>query len=182
MAYHRGESMPIRFDQGERPQTFEVIQFKLGRPHFLIAGSDVAFHRRHLLHWLNDQKRGIPCTHEECPWCPGPTREAWYLPCLYAAPDRRTWKQGVLTLTEKMHDFRKLPLAGAIWHFERYGRFNAPVTWKHSEQVFKPIPFAGFDVIPSLVRVWGMYANMKRRLEVIDGAEPRLFNEPGIAG
>ena len=174
--------MPIRFDEGELAPASEVLQFHLGRPQWLIVGSQATFRKKHLLHYLPAKSRCVPCLHEDCPWCPGDLRLNWYLPALWYARERNAWKQGVLTLTSGMVDFLKEPVEGVVWEFERIGKKNGPVRWKRCERVFKPVPFGGFDVVPSLCRVWGMYANMRRRVEMILGDEPKLFDDQASAG
>ena len=169
--------MPLRFDSDPRPETFQVLQFALDAPIFIIAGADASFQRRTALHWLPDQKRAVPCTHEDCPWCPTPIRMATYLPALAYSTSLRVWKQKVLPLTESMEEFLTVQHVGKIFEFVRRGRKNAPVRWSQCEHLPKPQPFAGFDVLPSLLKVWGMYASAKRTKARPDADAFRLFND-----
>lgn len=154
--------MPIRFDADPRPEVFQVVQFHVEEPIHLIPGSDVSFQRSHVLHWLSAEKRTVPCTHEDCPWCPLPSRQAVYVPALVYSTGSRCWKQKILCLTQQMHPFLKENYAGSVWIFSRSKRHNGPVVWRRAENLANPQPFAGFDVVPSLLRMWGMWGKTRR--------------------
>lgn len=154
--------MPIRFDSDPRPETFQVLQFFQDEPQHLIVGNDASFYKAHALHWLNAEKRTVPCTHEDCPWCPAPVRLSTYLPVLAYSASARCWKQKVLNLTQQMEPFLKEPKAGIVWTFCRRKRHNGPVCWSKCENLRNVQPFAGFDVVPSLLRMWGMWGKTRR--------------------
>lgn len=168
--------MPIRFDSDPRPETFQVLQYVQDVPIYVIVASDVSFDRKHALHWLSDQRRTVPCTHEDCPWCPSPVRLAHYLPCLAFSSSFRCWKQKVLPLTQQLEGFLKETRAGVVWQFVRRKRHNGPVTWSRCEELRNPQPFSGFDVVPSLLKMWGMWGKTKRTAARPDVDAPRLFD------
>jgi hypothetical protein len=156
--------MPIRWMEDGREPTFPVLQFPAGETVYLVAGSDKRFDRSHLLHWLPDHKRSVPCTHEDCPWCPSPRRSCVYVPALQIANAR--WAQRVLPLTDGMQGFLKENRAGSIWEFRRADRFNAPVKWAPSLTFKLTVPkFEGFDVVPSLLRMWGIFTQLEKRVQ-----------------
>lgn len=154
--------MPLRFNSDRAPVAFQVLQFLEGSPLFIRAGTDPQFRLTTPLHWLSDQARAVPCMHEDCPWCPRPKRYATFVPCLAYSSSARAWKQKVLPLTQRMDDFLLENLEETVWEFVRRGRRNAPVTWKLCERLKASTPFPGFDVEPSLLKMWGMWASMKR--------------------
>lgn len=167
--------MPVRFDAGHVPVSFELLQVRQDRPQFVIAGSDKALWKQSLIHWLTAERRGVPCLHEDCPWCPGPTRDYIYAPVLWYASASRAWKQGVLCLTEKMHGFKAEDHEGVIWEMFRRGRPNAPVQWQKSSANLRPCDFKGFDVVPTLMKVWGMYTQFRRRARRPGDATDSLY-------
>jgi len=78
-----------------------------------------------------------------------------------------------------MEDFLKEDLEFSVWDFCRRGRKNSPVSWRRCETTKASQPFAGFDVEPSLLKMWGMFANF-RRTDGIDSAElPKLYLDRG---
>ena len=177
--------MPIRFGEDSRQPTFDVLQFRPGDSHTLIAGSDRSFDRSTLLHWLPDHKRGVPCLHEDCPWCPSPTRSVTYVPVLAVSGTR--WLHKVLGVQDGMRVFLEEERAMKVYRFGRVGARNAPVRWQWViDGIIKPIPFEGFDVTASLYRLWGMFADMKRRLQIndlglFDGVDPMPgSNDAGV--
>jgi hypothetical protein len=160
--------MPIRFGEGDIPLAFEVVQFLLNEPVFVIAGSDPALRKAHVLHYLSEQRRTVPCLHEDCPWHKLPIRQAYYLPALRYGAVTKSWKQCVLPLTWGMRGFQDEKVEGKVWEFSRTRCNNGPVRWRCREDLVKALPFAGFDVVPSLVRMWGMYTNFKRRADAVN--------------
>jgi len=153
--------MPIRFESDPREPTFPVLQFPPGEPILIVVGSDRAHERQHLLHWLPQHARSVPCTHEDCPWCPSPRRSVTYIPALQIAHGR--WAQRILPLNDGMLPFLKENRELVVWEFKRGPRNNAPVRWKPVIAFGLKIPtFVGFDVVPSLLRMWGEFKELRR--------------------
>jgi len=146
--------MAIRWMEDCRTPCFPVIQFPPGETVLILAGSDKSHDRSHLLHWLPDHKRSVPCTHEDCPWCPAPRRLVTYVPALQLGGNR--WFQRILPVNDGMVRFLGENRASVIWDFRRGPRGNASVRWFPYATFRGQIPnFEGFDVVPSLLRMWG---------------------------
>lgn len=169
--------MPVRFGHVARPKARQVLQYVVNDPLFVVVGTDRSFEREVTLHWLPGQNRGVPCTQEDCPWCPLPPKQATYLPALAYSPSRRSWKEKVIYLTERMEEFLDEPRELTIWEFLRSGYKNAPVKWKRYEREKYLQPFAGFDVEESLWKIWGMFGHARRNSAQPGHDRELLFDE-----
>jgi len=141
------------------------------------------------LHWLIQARRCVPCLgEEECPWCPGPTRWEAYAPVLWqrlqpVAWDANgavvkhgpVWVPAILRITESMADILEQSHIGEVIEIERVNekRQNSPLRWSVKQRLPAAAVsgVAPFDVVPTLMRVWGMYAVMKRRTKDEDLVE-----------
>jgi len=173
--------MPIRFGPSPRPQVRQVLQFFVDAPLWVVCGTDKAYDREHLLHWLSAEERTIPCTHEDCPWHHLPTRIQFYVPCLLYGASSRSYREFILPIHWGMREFLNEERQGVIWEFRRRKKKNARVTWTRMERQSYSQPFAGFDIEERLAHMWGMYANAKRTADRPEIDPPRLFDEPPAA-
>jgi hypothetical protein len=173
--------MPVRFGPVAGPSVRQVLQFKPDKPWFIVGGTDRQFDAETQLHWLAGVNRGVPCTHEDCPWCPLPWRTVVYVPVLAYNWQRRCWEEKVLPINDGMKAWLEQPRAAHVWEFQRRGYKNSPVTWQFCAQHKYSAPFAGFDTTASLYKMWGMYAHAKKTNDRPGEDRPRLFDEP-IAG
>jgi hypothetical protein len=80
-----------------------------------------------------------------------------------------------------MRDFLAEPREGIVWEFRRRKKKNARVSWSRMESQKYSQPFPGFDVVDSLLQMWGMYAHARRTADKPDESRPRLFDEPPAA-
>lgn len=173
--------MPVRFGHVARPQARQVLQYVVGEPLFVVVGTDRSFERECQIHWLPGQQRGVPCTEEDCPWCPLPLKACTYLPALAYTANGRRWKEKVIYLTERMQEFLEEPRDNVIWQFLRSGYRNAPVKWSRFDREKYSQPFAGFDVEESLWKIWGMFGHARRNQNRPDDETLSLFDGPESA-
>lgn len=175
--------MPVRFGHVPRPEARPVLQYRVDKPLFIVAGSDTSFDRETPIHWLPDLDRGVPCTHEDCPWCVAhnPTRTIVYVPCQCFSTERRCWFEAVAPINEGMQDFLKQPRSKIVYQFVRRNYRNATVKWFKCEREKWSNEFSGFDVEPSLFKMWGMYGKARKTADRPGEDKPRLFDEPPAA-
>lgn len=154
--------MPVRFGESSRPEVRQVLKYILDNPMHVILGSDEEFDRRTRLHWLSGQGRSVPCLHEDCPFCNLPYRECTYVPVLLWSNVRRSWHEAVLPVLESMTAILAGPRAGRIWIVCRSGKRNSRVVFNSAKTSVLPGDFKGFDVEPSLFRMWSMFGKLRR--------------------
>jgi hypothetical protein len=167
--------MPLRFEDSPRPEVFQILTFPVDAPTHVQIGSQASFRLTHAVHWLPSQNQAVPCLHEDCPWCPLPAVERTWLPCLAWTNAGRCWKPKVLALTERLLPWLASAAPDRTYQFVRRSRKNAPVQVTEIERLKVSMSFAGFDCLPSLLKVWGMYATMKNRKNDPTADRPRLF-------
>jgi hypothetical protein len=153
--------MPVRFNSAPPRDWFDVIQFKVGVKWHLVVASDKSYRKETPLHWLPAAGRTVPCLHEDCPWHHLPERRCIYLPAATWSQETQRWQNLVLPVMDGMRKFLEKDCHGRIWTFERRDHEKAPVSFWLSETQRGAFPFPGFDVEPSLLRMWGQYVNYK---------------------
>jgi len=171
--------MPVRFNGCAPERTFPILQFKLGHPHFVLAGSDPSFRLETPLHYLPGQNRTVPCLHEDCASHHLPVRYCTYCPCMWWDHESRRYQLGVLPVNFHNYGFLKLDAASsAIFCFERRRYFNAPISFWEKER-WTGQPFEGFDCTPSLLRMWGQHCHFKggAKLKLVGPDLDRLDEE-----
>lgn len=156
--------MPLRFGAVGPSCTREVLQFKPDLPKFVVGGSDRSFERETPLHWLPGPRKAVPCTWEDCPWClvRPPDRVCTYVPCMAWSENYKKWKEWILPIHQRMADWLPMPRQNVVYQFGRVKHHNAPVQWKHREDLKIAAVFPGFELLPSLLKMWGMYGEAKR--------------------
>jgi hypothetical protein len=176
--------MPVRFGPVSQLQNHrQILQYRLDEVLYVLVGSDRSFELETPLHWLPEHKRTVPCTHEDCRFClrAPPDRVGFYLPVLLYSHEKRCWQEKILPLHWGMRDFLELPRDKIVYGFGRTKYKNAPVKWKTHPEYKITVSFLGFDCIPSVMHMWGMYAKLRRTADRLDDDTPKLFDEPGSA-
>lgn len=169
--------MPVRFGPSPRPNVRQVLQFPLGTTRWLVLGSDRSFERETRLHWLSAEARSVPCTEEDCPWHHLKIRVCTYVPSLCFSLNGRAWKESVLPVNDGMSKILEAPRECCIYELQRFGKENSTVSWKTYEREKYSQPFAGFELLPSLEKIWGMYMHAVKTSPNPAKEKPRLFDE-----
>lgn len=166
--------MPLRFNSAPPATFYDVLETKIGCQWTIRIGIDKSFWLSCDLHWLPAQRRTVPCLQEDCPWCHLPGRPTTFVPIEVYFSVTRKWKGFILSCTRKMLPLIEGSIDGRVFEISRYGRDNAPIQWKELEQHRSNLVFRGFDLQPSLKRMWGEYVNYKV-------VRPRIADESGAA-
>jgi len=153
--------MPLRFNPEGPAPFYDVLEVKLGCSITVQIGTNKAFYLRSALHWLPAQERTVPCLEEDCPWHHLPIRIATHVPVMNYLQSKRRWVNAVLPVTHRMRAILDGDHVGTVYELFRLKAYNAPVSWRINETARSNFDFKGFDVEPSLRRMWGEYCNYK---------------------
>jgi len=128
-------------------------------PLHLVIGRNPIFWRTVALHWDTDLKRNVPCTGEECVYCPQPTRECTYVPCLLAKGASPGGRFGVrvVPVSDGWADMLDQDHAVNVYRVVRQARSHS-CRWSVASTLaaYGLTPYEGQEIEPTLFRMWGI--------------------------
>jgi len=151
-----GKVMGIRFDEQDRREWYEILQFCGETMMILRLCPNKDYWRITKLHWLPEHRKSVPCLYEDCPWCNSPVRWCTYVPVLLLAVSSRAWVRKVLAVTDGMRACLDLVEDGLQWRLHRRNGKRGRIVSSYEKLLPAPPSFVPFDVEPSLRRLWGV--------------------------
>ncbi len=153
--------MGIKFGfSEEKVKTYTTIVLVPCKTYRAIIGHDKSFHRQTLLHYDTALGQSVPCLHDECKRCPAPTRRITYVPAWVFMGPSLQFKERILMVTASWESILAHDLDKWIYTLRRErDASNAPLTWAIESAIGgKSRPLTGFNIEPSLYRMWGIKA------------------------
>lgn len=157
---------PIFKGADVRPPTFRAFTVKHGAPQFVQFLGDPTFTKICELHYLPLERRGVPCMGEECAFHSSPPRWTAYAPVINWHRIEKVWKRKILLMTESLASLTQEDQRCKIIEVTKTGAYNsAPFKWKIIQDLKESerTSCEPWDIEPDLLKMWGMYALLKKQ-------------------
>jgi len=143
----------------ERSKLVKVVIPQPDQPLHVVIGHNQIFWRTVALHYDKELRRPIPCLTSDCRYCPQPTRETTYVPCLLAqgvSPGGR-FSPRIIPVTDGWSDILDGEHEKNIFKVVRVARTQAcRFTIATTLATYGLTPYAGQEIENSLYRMWGV--------------------------
>lgn len=135
---------------------YPLVQCKPCKPEIVVLDPDETRWRTCFLHWCDSLKKRVPCLlPAKCPYCPMPTSQNTFIPCLHFVWKNGHWVRSILNVTEGYASILDANMADCAFQLRRGERKNSCIRWEiYQLTVQKPV-VPKIDIVPSLMRVWG---------------------------
>lgn len=157
-------AIAFREDHGhaDRSRMIKVHVPKADRPIHVVIGNNEIYWRTVAMHWDRELGRLVPCLTSKCTYCPSPTREVTYVPCLLAEGNvpRPKFSLRILPVTDGWSDILSADHNDSLYKIARKQKSEA-CHWSIAGKIsaFGITPFAGQEIEMSLRRMWGVKDN-----------------------
>lgn len=134
-----------------------VITLRPGQSVSMQLCGDRASHRHCTLHWVKDERRSLPCLTTACPRCDLPMRYVSYVPARVWDNRNQRWTPKIACLGVGRDAVLDHPSIDAVlWRATKGDYQTAEVKWFEEIPKFDLPKFKAFDIVPSLMHMWGM--------------------------
>lgn len=155
--------MPVHFhssrDEGRGPRMMRVFIPKAMVPFHIIIGCNQIYWRSVSMHFDVELGRQVPCLNAECIYCPKPTREVTYVPCLLAqgASPAGRFQPRIVPVTDGWADILDGNHERDVFKVQREAK-NATCRWSIATTLatYNLTPYQGQEIEPTLFRMWGV--------------------------
>jgi len=143
----------------DRQRMLRVVIPTIDRPLHIVIARNPIFWRTAAMHYDTELKRMQPCRANECPYCPKPTREITYVPCLLApgaAPAGR-FAPRIVPVTDGWCEILDADHSVNVYRIVRKAKTEScHWTIATTLSTYNLTPFEGQEIESSLLRMWGV--------------------------
>lgn len=155
--------MPVKFhgphERGDSKKYMRVFIPKEGQPIHIVIGRNPIFWRSVAMHFDTELGREVPCLNEDCVYCPKPTREVTYVPCLLAqgASPAGRFSPRIVPVTDGWADILEGDHGRDVYKVTR-SRKHSACTWSITTTIatYGLTPYEGQEIELTLFRMWGV--------------------------
>lgn len=145
--------------RGDRSRMLRVVIPSTDKPLHLVIGHNQIYWRTVAMHHDSELGREVPCRTSDCTYCPKPTREVTYVPCLLAFGNAPAGKFAprIVPVTDGWAEILEADHEKSVFKVTRLAR-NQACRWMvaSSLSTYGLTPYAGQDIEDSLFRMWGI--------------------------
>ena len=143
----------------ERIRMVRVVIPTVGETLHVVIGHNQIFWRTVSMHHDVTLNRQVPCLSESCSYCPQPSREVTYVPCLLAkgATPGGRFNPRIIPITDGFHEILEAEHETNVFKITRHSK-NSPCRWQISSTLatYGLTAYPGIEIEPSLRRMWGV--------------------------
>jgi len=143
----------------DRRKLVRVVIPTVGEPLQIVIGSNPIYWRTVSLHYDVALKRPVPCRTMDCPYCPAPTRETTYVPCLLAkgAGTGARFNPRIVPVTDGWSEILDADHRTNVFRVTRQAKTSS-CRWsiQTSLSTLGLTPYEGQVIESSLYRMWGL--------------------------
>jgi len=151
----------FRADHGrhDRSRMLRVVIPSVDKPIHIVIGYNPIFWRTVAMHHDSELGREVPCRTSDCTYCPKPTREVTYVPCLLAFGNSPGGKFAprIVPVTDGWSEILDADHEKSVYRVTRLARNQSCRFTKTAElSAYNMTPYQGQDIEESLFRMWGI--------------------------